>query len=100
MLESDIEHYLVRRVKALGGHAYKFVSPTNRGVADRLVVLPGGRVWFVEVKQLGGRLSPLQRLFAEEIKGLGCNYAIVWSKEDVDAFIEAHQSEVRAGVRA
>ena len=100
ILENDIERHLVRKVRDLGGRAYKFVSPTNRGVADRLIVLPGGRVWFVEVKKMGGRLSPLQRIFAEEVKALGCNYAIVWSKEDVDAFIEARQSEVRAGVRA
>ena len=86
ILESDIERHLVRKVRDLGGRAYKFVSPTNRGVADRLIVLPSGRVWFVEVKKMGGRLSPLQRIFAEEVKALGCNYAIVWSKEDVDAF--------------
>ena len=86
-LERDIEAYLVRRVKERGGKAYKFVSPTNRGVTDRLVVLPGGHVWFVEVKKWGGRLSPLQRMFAEEVKTLGCNYALVWSKEDVDAFV-------------
>lgn len=87
MLEKDIEAYLVRRVKDAGGRAYKFVSPAHRGVADRIVVLPGGRIWFVEVKKEGGRLSPLQRVFLDEIKGLGCNYEIVWSKEDVDAFI-------------
>ena len=87
MLEKDIEAYLVRRVKDAGGRAYKFVSPAHRGVADRIVVLPGGRVWFVEVKKEGGRLSPLQRVFLDEIKGLGCSYEIVWSKEDVDAFI-------------
>ena len=87
MLERDIEAYLVRRVKECGGKAYKFVSPTNRGVADRLVVLPGGYVWFVEVKTEGGRVSPLQRVFADEVKALGCNYALVWSKENVDAFV-------------
>jgi len=88
-MEKQIEAYLVRRVKALGGVAYKFVSPAHRGVADRIVVLPGGRVWFVEVKQISGRLSPLQRVFADKIAALGCNYRIVWSKEDVDAFIAA-----------
>ena len=87
MLERDIEAYLVRRVKERGGKAYKFVSPTNRGVSDRLVVLPGGYVWFVEVKTEGGRVSPLQRVFADEVKALGCNYALVWSKENVDAFV-------------
>jgi hypothetical protein len=87
MLEKDIEAHLVRRVRDAGGVAYKFTSPAHRGVADRLVVLPGGRIWFVEVKKLGGRLSPLQRVFLDEIKGLGCNYKIVWSKEDADAFV-------------
>ena len=89
MLEKEIESYLFRRVRDIGGRAYKFVSPAHRGVSDRVVALPGGRVWFVEVKTMGGRLSPLQRMFAEEIKALGCNYQIVWSKEDVDAFIAA-----------
>ena len=46
MKESEIEARLVRGVKALGGVAYKFVSPGNVGVPDRLVVLPGGRVIF------------------------------------------------------
>lgn len=50
MRESDIERRLVQGVKKLGGRAYKFVSPGNVGVPDRLVVLPGGVVLFVEVK--------------------------------------------------
>ncbi len=85
-MEKDIEAYLVKRVKALGGYAYKFVSPSNRGVADRLVVLPGV-VWFVEVKAEGGRLSPLQTLFIEQMKRLGQNVIVVWNKEDVDRWI-------------
>lgn len=92
ILERDIEAYFVRRVRDIGGKAFKFVSPTNRGVSDRLVVLPGNRVWFVEVKQMGGRLTPLQRIFAEDVKALGCNYAIIWSKGDADAFVTAHTS--------
>ena len=76
----------MKRVKALGGHAYKFVSPSNRGVADRLVVLPGV-VWFVEVKAEGGRLSPLQTLFIEQMKRLDQNVIVVWNKEDVDRWI-------------
>ena len=89
MKESTIEKYFVAQVKAAGGIAYKFTSPAHRGVADRIVVLPGGRVWFVEVKKEGGRLSPLQREFLAEVKALGCNYEIVWSKEDVENFIAA-----------
>ena len=86
-MERDIEAYLVKRVKALGGMAYKFVSPSNRGVADRLVVLPG-QIWFVEVKQENGRMTALQALFIEQMKRMGHNAIVVWNKEDVDALVE------------
>jgi hypothetical protein len=82
----------VRRVKELGGVAYKFVSPSNRGVADRLVVLPQGVVWFVEVKKEGGRLSTLQNIFIAEMQRLQQNVRVVWSKEDVDDLIKEMQS--------
>ena len=71
MKESEIEARLVRGVKALGGVAYKFVSPGNVGVPDRLVVLPGGRVIFVELKAEGGRLSPMQRQQLARLRRLG-----------------------------
>lgn len=87
MRERDIEAYLRVRVKALGGTAYKFVSPGHAGVADRLVLLPGGVVWFVEVKAPGGRMSPLQKLFAARMEELGMNYRIIWSREDVDTWL-------------
>ena len=86
-MERDIEAYLVKRVRSLGGMAYKFVSPSNRGVADRLVVLPD-QIWFVEVKQEGGRLTALQALFIEQMKRMGHNAIVVWNKEDVDRWIE------------
>lgn len=78
----------MRRVKDIDGVAYKFVSPSNRGVADRLVVLPQGVVWFVEVKKEGGRLSTLQNIFIAEMQRLQQNVRVVWSKEDVDDLIK------------
>jgi hypothetical protein len=87
MLEKDVERRLVKGVEALGGKAYKFVSPAHRGVADRLVVLPGGRVWFVEVKTDNGKLSPLQEVFRYEIKNMGCDYCCVYGAGDVDNFL-------------
>ena len=84
-MEKHIEAYLVKRVKALGGIAYKWRG--HGGAADRIVVLPGGVVWFVEVKTIGGRLSPLQKLFAADMARLGQQYACVWSKEDVDKWL-------------
>jgi hypothetical protein len=78
----------VRRVKEIGGIAYKFTSPAHRGVADRLVVLPGGVVWFVEVKKVGGRMSTLQELFKRDMQKLGQNYMTLWDMDDVDTFIK------------
>ena len=88
MLEKQIEAYLVKRVRALGGEAYKFVSPAQRGVADRIVCLPGGVTWFVELKAPGGKLSPLQQVFAAEMARLGQRYVCLWGREDVDRWID------------
>ena len=86
MRESEIERHLVWHVNRLGGVAYKFKSVNHRGVADRVVCLPGGQTWFVELKTKGGRLSPLQKLFAQDMERLGQRYACLWTKEQVDAW--------------
>lgn len=88
ILERDIERYLVRRAIEHGGKAYKWVSPGHVGVADRIVLLPGGRVWFVELKTAKGRLTPLQQLFGADLQRMGMNYLVIRSKEEVDAFIK------------
>ena len=93
MTEKEIETYFVKRVKALGGYAYKFRSVTQRGVADRIACMPNGEAWFVELKKPGGRLSALQQLFAEEMKHTQQRYACLWSKEQVDKWLERFASE-------
>ena len=87
MLERQIESHLVKKVKEIGGVAYKFVSPANRGVADRIVCLPDGGVVFVELKTATGKLSPLQEQFAKQMTELRQNYIVLKSREEVDAFI-------------
>ena len=87
-MEKDIEAYLVRKVKERGGAAYKFTSPAHRGVADRVVCLPG-QTWFVELKAPGGRLTALQTLFGREMERLEQNYTVLWSKEEVDQWLES-----------
>ena len=83
-MEKHIEAYLVKRVKALGGIAYKWRG--HGGAADRIVVLPDGTVWFVEVKTIGGRLSALQKVFAADMARLKQQYCVLWTKEQVDEF--------------
>jgi hypothetical protein len=85
MREAEIESYFVWWVAKLGGTAYKFKSPSNRGVADRIACLPGGKVWFVELKRpQGGRLSELQKIFGQLMLDLGQNYTTLWTKEQID----------------
>lgn len=86
-MEKHIEAYLVRRIKAIGGVAYKFTSPAHRGVADRIVCLPDGKTWFVELKAPGGRLSPLQKVFADDMTRLRQKYVCLWSKEHIDEWL-------------
>ena len=88
MLEKQIESYFVKAVRRIGGVAYKFTSPAQRGVADRIVCLPNGETWFIELKTEGGRLSPLQKVFADEMSRMNQNYCVLWSKEDVDTWIQ------------
>lgn len=92
MLEKQIEAHLVKRVKAIGGMAYKFTSPAHKGVSDRIVCLPDGQTWFVELKTEGGRLSPLQKVFASDMARMNQKYVCLWNKEQIDDFINHYGS--------
>lgn len=84
MLERRIEQHLVRRAKEAGGVAWKWVSPGETGVPDRIVILPGGRVIFVECKAPSGRLSVKQQWLHGVLLGLGVEVRVVDSREGVD----------------
>ena len=90
MRESEIETYFVWAVVLRGGTTYKFRSPTQRGVADRIACMPGGQTWFVELKTKGGRLAPLQKIFAADMQHLGQRYACLWSIEGVDEWASCY----------
>lgn len=88
MRESVIEAYLRDRVKAAGGKAYKFISPGNNGVPDRLVVVPGLPDFFVETKAPGKKSTPLQIAEQNRLIRMGRTvYANVDSKEKVDEIL-------------
>lgn len=87
MREKTIEEYLTWAVEVAGGVTFKFRSLSNRGVADRIVCMPDGQTWFVELKTDSGRLSPLQKVFASLMVRLKQRYVVLWSMEQVDAFI-------------
>lgn len=86
--ERDIEKYLRDRIKKIKGIAYKFESPGNAGVPDRIVLLPDGRLHFVELKAPGKKPTKLQLAQHRRIEKLGHRVLIIDSKEKVDNFIE------------
>lgn len=89
MLEREIEDYFCWTVEKAGGKTWKFVSPSNRGVSDRIACMPDGSTHFVELKTKRGRLSPLQVLFAADMKRLNQKYVCLWTKEGVDKWLES-----------
>lgn len=87
MRESTVEKHLVDRVRERGGRAYKFVSPGRRNVPDRLVLLPGGRPYFVETKAPEKSLRPGQARERRRIEALGFEVVVAKTKEEVDDFL-------------
>lgn len=88
MTEKNVERKLVEGVKKLGGVAYKWVSPGNDGVPDRIVVLPNGHVVFVELKTDKGRLSAVQKHQIERLEDCGCRVHVLYGEDDVKDFLE------------
>lgn len=89
MLEKDIEKLFRDEIKKAGGKAYKFTSPGNDGVPDRIVMLPDGRIVFVELKTDTGKLSRLQELQCRQIAELGQTVRILHGLAEVrDFFLE------------
>lgn len=88
MKEKEVETYFKRAVEVNGGKTFKFTSPAHRGVSDQIACLPNGQTWFVELKTKGGRLSELQKIFAQTVHSLNQNYICLWTKEQIDQWIK------------
>ncbi len=86
--EKQIETYLVKRAFKANWLIFKFTSPNNRGVPDRLAILPGGDTIYIEVKRATGKLSALQERMIRTIKRKGARVYVVYSREQVDTLIE------------
>jgi hypothetical protein len=89
MRESVIEKYLVKQVRSAGGDAFKWSSPSTRGVPDRLCIFPKGVVVAVELKALGrgDSLTALQKHQINRLRLFGLRVEVIDSKEGVDLLI-------------
>jgi len=79
---------LKREIESRGGMSMKWVSPGTSGVPDRIVLLPGNIIYFVELKSPKYKragLSELQKVFHDKLKGLGM---VVWTLRTTDQLFE------------
>lgn len=88
MREKTVESKFTSAVKAKGGLAVKFTSPGFNGMPDRLVMFPGGRIAFVEVKAPGETLRPLQRSRLKLLRRLGFKAFVLDNTSDIPKIIE------------
>ena len=88
MTESGIEAHFCHTLRKHGFLTWKFTSPQNPGVPDRLIVTPQGVVWFVEFKAVGGRVSELQRHTIFQLVRRGVNVKIIEGWNEAKAFAE------------
>ena len=85
-LERDIERALVGMVKSHGGMAMKWVCPGWAGVPDRIVLLPGGKIIFVELKRpKGGEVRKLQEWWHTKLRSLGFTVWGICNRNDINA---------------
>ena len=75
--EKQIESKVVKKAKELGFLTYKFSSPSNRGVPDRIFITPHGEVFFIEFKSEKGKLSQLQKKVIRDIENCGVKVHLV-----------------------
>ena len=92
MREKTIEQKFVAAVKAAGGLAFKFTSPGFDGVPDRIVLLPGGKMAFVEVKAPGEKPRPLQLARHRLLRRLGFRVYVLDEKSQIGGIIDEIQS--------
>ena len=88
LYERTIEQELAARVKAMGGIAPKFTSPGFDGMPDRLVLLPGGRMGFVELKAPGRKPRPLQLVRHRLLRRLGFKVYVIDEINQIDSVLE------------
>lgn len=87
MKESQIEKSLVKRVRDCGGLCYKFVSPNNPGVPDRIIITREGRTVYVELKTEVGRLAKIQQWQIEQMRKRGADVRVARGIDEVKALV-------------
>lgn len=93
MLEKQLERRLKKEVEKLGGLCLKLITPGFTGIPDRLVIMPGGIIWFVEMKTATGKMSDRQVQVFAVLDMLQCN-TVELDNTTIETFIKCLQDEI------
>ena len=90
MLESTLEQAVKKHIRSLGGRCYKWVCPGENGVPDRICILPGGKIIFIELKRPGRKdgVSARRKKMFRVLKSLGCKAWRIDNLEDLKARLQ------------
>jgi len=94
MTEKYIEQKLVAAAKKRGGMALKFVSPGLDGVPDRIVLLPMGRIAFIELKAPGKKMRPIQVKRKRQLEALGFLVYCIDGIEQIGGVLDEIKNEM------
>lgn len=92
MREKEVEQKLVKTVRKAGGFCIKFTSPGFDGVPDRLVLLPKGRIAFIELKASGKKPRALQIRRMKQLSNLGFACYVIDNTDEIGGVIDEIQS--------
>lgn len=87
MKEYAVEKHLVQKTQECGGFCLKFISPGIAGVPDRLIILPGGKIGFAELKAPGKKPRPLQQAVIRTLYRYGCRVAAIDNLKSAEGFV-------------
>lgn len=90
--EKDLERRLNREIKQMGGKSVKVYNPWDVGFPDRMLLMPGGRVVFVELKSTGERPRAIQRVKHEELRALGYEVRVIDRNKQIDKLLDDLQT--------
>lgn len=88
--ETELERDLRKAVERAGGKCFKLPAALYRGIPDRLILLPGGRVFFRELKKEKEKPTGVQLAFIKILQTMGFNAEVIHGKSGVREFIDVH----------
>jgi hypothetical protein len=88
--EADHEKDLRKAIERAGGKCFKLPAALYRGIPDRLILLPPGRVFFRELKKDGEKATGVQLAFIKILQKMGFNAEVIHGKRGVEEFIDVY----------